>query len=205
MMKLYYAPGACSLASHLALIEAGLAFTIDKADIRNKKTSTGEDFFALTGGKGYVPALQLDDGTVLCEGVAILQYVADQAPATGLAPANGTLARYQLQEWLNYIATEVHKNYGPLFNPAATPEMKEGAKANLAKRFDWLSEKLTGRDFLMGSQFTVADAYLAVVLGWTRVVGIDLAGTHPVLGAYQTRVMSRPAALAAMKAEGLLG
>lgn len=205
MLKLYYAPGACSLASHIALIEAGLAFTADKADIRNKKTSTGEDFFALTGGKGYVPALQLADGTVLCEGVAILQYVADQAPSTGLAPANGTLARYQLQEWLNYIATEVHKNYGPLFNPAASAEMKEGAKANLAKRFDWLSGKLADRDYLMGSQFTVADAYLAVVLGWTRVVGIDLAGTHPVLGAYQARVMSRPAAVAAMKAEGLLG
>ena len=110
-----------------------------------------------------------------------------------------------MQEWLNYIATEVHKNFGPLFNPASTPEMKEGAKTNLVKRFDWLSEKLTGRDFLMGAQFTVADAYLAVVLGWTRVVGIDLAGTHPVLGAYQTRVMSRPAAQAAMKAEGLLG
>lgn len=204
-MKLYYAPGACSLASHLALIEAGLSFSIDKTDVRNKKTSTGEDFFALTGGKGYVPALQLDDGTVLCEGAAILQYIADQAPAAGLAPANGTLPRYQLQEWLNYVATEVHKNYGPLFNPAASAEMKEAAKANLAKRFDWLSEKLTGRDFLMGTQFTVADAYLAVVLGWTRVVGMDLAGTHPVLGAYQARVMSRPAARAAMKAEGLLG
>ena len=204
-MKLFYAPGACSLASHLALIEAGLSFSIDKTDVRNKKTSTGEDFFALTGGKGYVPALQLDDGTVLCEGVAILQYIADQAPAAGLAPANGTLSRYQLQEWLNYVATEVHKNYGPLFNPAASAEMKDAAKANLAKRFDWLSEKLTGRDFLMGAQFTVADAYLAVVLGWTRVVGIDLAGTHPVLAAYQARVMSRPAAQAAMKAEGLLG
>ena len=204
-MKLYYAPGACSLASHLALIEAGLSFSIDKTDVRNKKTSTGEDFFALTGGKGYVPALQLDDGTVLCEGVAILQYIADQAPAAGLAPANGTLSRYQLQEWLNYVATEVHKNYGPLFNPAASAEMKDAAKANLAKRFDWLSEKLTGRDFLMGAQFTVADAYLAVVLGWTRVVGMDLAGTHPVLAAYQARVMSRPAAQAAMKAEGLLG
>jgi len=204
-MKLYYAPGACSLASHLALIEAGLPFTIDKTDVRNKKTSTGEDFFALTGGKGYVPALQLDDGTVLCEGVAILQYIADQAPAAGLAPANGTLPRYQLQEWLNYVATEVHKNYGPLFNPASTPEMKDAAKTNLAKRFDWLSEKLAGREFLMGTQFTVADAYLAVVLGWTRVVGIDLAGTHPVLAAYQVRVMSRPAAQAAMKAEGLLG
>lgn len=204
-MKLYYAPGACSLASHLALIEAGLSFSIDKTDVRNKKTSTGEDFFALTGGKGYVPALQLDDGTVLCEGVAILQYIADQAPAAGLAPANGTLSRYQLQEWLNYVATEVHKNYGPLFNPAASAEMKDAAKANLAKRFDWLSEKLTGRDFLMGTQFSVADAYLAVVLGWTRVVGIDLAGTHPVLAAYQARVMSRPAAQAAMKAEGLLG
>jgi len=193
------------MASHLALIEAGLPFTLDKADIRNKKTATGEDFMALTGGKGYVPALQLDDGTVLCEGVAILQYIADQAPATGLAPANGTLPRYQLQEWLNYIATEVHKNFGPLFNPASTPDAKEGAKANLAKRFDWLSEKLTGRDFLMGSQFTVADAYLGVVLSWTRVVGIDLAGTHPVASAYQARVMGRPAALAAMKAEGLLG
>lgn len=204
-MKLYYAPGACSLASHLALIEAGLSFSIDKTDVRNRKTSTGEDFLALTGGKGYLPALQLDDGTVLCEGVAILQYIVDQAPAAGLAPANGTLPRYQLQEWLNYIATEVHKNFGPLFNPASTPEMKEGAKTNLVKRFDWLSEKLTGRDFLMGAQFTVADAYLAVVLGWTRVVGIDLAGTHPVLGAYQTRVLSRPAAQAAMKAEGLLG
>ncbi len=204
-MKLYYAPGACSLASHLALIEAGLSFSIDKTDVRNKKTSTGEDFFALTGGKGYVPALQLDDGTVLCEGVAILQYIADQAPAAGLAPANGTLSRYQLQEWLNYVATEVHKNYGPLFNPAASAEMKDAAKANLAKRFDWLSEKLTGRDFLMGTQFSVADAYLAVVLGWTRVVGIDLAGTHAVLAAYQARVMSRPAAQAAMKAEGLLG
>jgi glutathione S-transferase len=205
MLKLFYAPGACSMASHLALIEAGLPFTIDKADIRNKKTSTGEDFFALTGGKGYVPALQLDDGTVLCEGVAILQYIADQAPATGLAPANGTLPRYQLQEWLNYIATEVHKNYGPLFNPASTPDAKEGAKANLAKRFDWLAEKLSGRDFLMDSQFTVADAYLGVVLSWTRVVGMDLAGTHPVLSAYLARVMGRPAALAAMKAEGLLG
>lgn len=204
MMKLYYAPGACSLASHLALIEAGLPFTAEKADIRNKKTASGEDFMALTNGKGYVPALRLDDGTVLCEGVAILQYIADQAPASGLAPANGTLARYQLQEWLNYIGTEVHKNFGPLFNPASTPEMKEMAKANLARRFDWLVAALSDRDYVLGSQFSVADAYLAVVLGWTRVVGIDLAGAYPALAAYQARVMSRPSAQAAMKAEGLI-
>lgn len=203
-MKLYYAPGACSLASHIALIEAGLPFTAEKADIRNKKTASGEDFFAITNGKGYVPALRLADGTVLCEGVAILQYVADQAPASGLAPANGSLARYQLQEWLNYIGTEVHKNFGPLFNPAATPEMKELAKANLQRRFDWLAGQLAGRDYLLGDGFTVADAYLAVVLGWTRVVGIDLAAGHPVLAAYQRRMMSRPAAQAAQRAEGLI-
>lgn len=203
-MKLYYSPGACSLASHLALHEAGLPFTIEKTDVRSKRTASGEDFLALTHGKGYVPALQLDDGTMLCEGVAILQYIADQAPASGLAPPNGTLARYQLQEWLNYVATEVHKNFSPLFNPAATPEMKDLAKQNLARRFDWLTAQLAGRDYLTGGTFTIADAYLAVTLGWTRVVGIDLAGGHPELAAYHRRVMSRPAAQQAQRAEGLI-
>lgn len=203
-MKLYYAPAACSLASHIALKEAGLAFDAETADLKSKKTASGADFMALTGNKGYVPALQLDDGTVLCEGAAILQYVADQAPASKLAPANGTVARYQLQEWLNYVATEVHKTFGPLWNPAASAEAKEGAKVMLGKRFDWLSEQLAGKDYLTGSTFTVADAYLFTVLNWTGFVGMDLAKSHPVLGAYQARVAARPGVQAALKAEGLL-
>jgi glutathione S-transferase len=200
-MKLYYAPGTCSLSPHIVAREAGLPLTLVRVDNKNKTTEAGEDYRAINP-KGYVPLLELDNGVRLSEGPAIVQYLADLAPATKLAPANGSLERYQLQEWLNFITSEVHKQFSPLFDATMPDEAKEKFRNRLATRFDWIAGQLQGRDYLMGS-FTVADAYLFFVLGWTKFTGPDLA-RWPVLQEFVARVAARPHVQAAMKAEGLL-
>ncbi|HSY97401.1 MAG TPA: glutathione transferase GstA [Steroidobacteraceae bacterium] len=201
-MKLYYATGTCSLSPHIVLLEAGLPYTLEKIDFATKKTSTGIDYFTINS-KGAVPALQLDDGEVLTEGPAIVQYLADQKPDTGLAPRAGTFERYRLMEILNYITSEVHKGFSPLFNPKISADWRASAQANLEKKFDWLSGFLKDKTFLMGNAFTVADAYLFTVLSWTRPVKIDLE-RWPVLKAYQSRIAPRPTVQRALKESGLL-
>jgi glutathione S-transferase len=200
-MKLYFSPGACSLASHIALREAGIEFELVKVEGQGKKTAGGEDYLDVTA-KGYVPALRLENGAVLTEGTAILPYIADLKPASGLAPAAGTLDRYRLHEWLGYINSEVHKNFSPFFTPGASDQQKEAAKAMLDKRLTYIQNILTGQGFLLGDQFTVADAYLYTVLSWCRYVKIDL-GTWPVLKDYHDRIAARAAVVDARKAEGL--
>lgn len=200
-MKLYYVPGVCSLASHIALRESGLDFTLDKMDRTTRHTESGENYLVVNP-KGSVPALRLDNGEVLTEGAIILQYIADRKPESGLAPAAGSIERYRLAEWLNYIATEVHKQYSPLFNPKLPPEWHENQLSVLAARFAYLSDRLTGRPYIMGERFTVADTYLFVVLGWSPRVKIDL-GPWPALTDYLARIAARPAVQAALKAEGL--
>ncbi len=200
-MKLYYAPGSCSLASHIALRESGIAFELDKLHVPTKTTASGEDFMAINP-KGYVPTIKLDDGEVLTEGAVILQYIADQNPASGLAPKAGTIARYHLQEWLNFIATEIHKSYSPLFNKAASDDVKNYARNLLTRRLAHVETQLAGKSYLMGEQFTVADAYLFVVLGWSGHVGFDLT-SFPNVQNYVARVAARPAVQAARTAEGL--
>jgi glutathione S-transferase len=201
-MKLYFSPGACSMSPHIALREAGLSFDLVKVDLGTKLTADGTDFMAINA-KGYVPVLELDDGSVLTEGPAIVQYIADQAPASKLAPAAGTLERYRLMEWLNYITSEMHKSFSPLFNPKASAELKAMVREALAQRFDYLSTQLQGKSFLMGDTFTVADGYLFTVLGWTKPTHIDLE-KWPVLSAYTKQISARPAVRAAMQAEGLV-
>ena len=201
-MKLYYSPGACSLSPHIALQEAGLAADLVKVDLKTHTMDGGDDYYGVHV-KGYVPLLELDDGTRLSEGPAIVQYLADRSPGSGLAPPAGTMERYRLQEWLNFITSELHKAFSPLFDPAAPEAWKEIIRSRLARRFDWLEGELAGRDYLMGGQFTVADGYLFTVLNWTKWVGIDL-GRWPVLAAYVARVLERPKVRAAMQAEGLV-
>lgn len=202
-MKLYYSPGACSLSPHIALHEAGLAFTALKAPTKTHQLDDGTDYYTINP-LGYVPLLMLADGTKLTEGPAIVQYIADQAPDKNLAPANGTLARYKLQSYLNYIGTELHKGFGPLFNPAFPAEVKDAAKQRLAGRLQWIDGELAGKQYLLGDQFSVADGYLFVVTNWAKPLSIDLSG-YPNLLAFRERVAARPAVQAAMKAEGLLG
>ena len=201
-MKLFYTPGACSLSPHIALLEAGLPFTLSKVDLKVKKLESGEDFSHVTG-KSYVPALQLDSGYVLTEGAAIVQYIADQKPAAALAPTAGTMERYKLQEWLNFIAAEIHKPMGSMFNAAQTAEWKEAVKATLSKRLDWLSAQFEGKPYLMGEKFSVADGYLFTILNWAGMVKFDM-GKWPVLQQYAARVAQRPKVMEALKAEGLL-
>lgn len=201
-MKLYFSPGACSMASHIALLEAGLDFTAERVDLRSKQTAGGRDFSTINP-KGYVPALELKDGAVLTEGPAILQFVADLAPERQLAPAAGTLERYRLAEWLNFIATEIHKNYSPLFRPAASADAKEAAAAALRTRLAWIAGQLAERDYLLGAQFSVADAYLFTALGWAGHVQFDLS-PWPVLADYAQRIGARPAVQQALRAEGLI-
>lgn len=202
MMKLYYSPGACSLSPHIVLYEAGVHFEIEKVNFGTKETDTGADYNAINP-KGYVPALEMNNGQLLTEGAAIVQYIADLAPEKKLAPPAGTLERYRLQEWLNYIATEIHKGFGPLFNPVTPEEMKIAVKERLARRIGYVAENLVGKDYLLGKSFTVADAYLFTVLGWSPMLHFDLS-PWPVLTTYQDRVAARPAVKAAMKAEGLI-
>jgi glutathione S-transferase len=201
-MKLFFSPGACSLSPRIALLEAGLSFTSQKVDTKTKQLDGGGDFWAINS-KGYVPVLQLDNGEFLTEGPAIVQYIADQKPESGLAPKAGTMERYRLQETLNFITSEIHKGFSPLFDPAQSADVKQGFKDKLGKRFDWLSTQLTGKDYLMGATFTVADGYLFTVLNWGQWVGIDLA-KWPVLAAYQARVSARPKVQEALRAEGLI-
>lgn len=201
-MKLYYSPGACSLASHITLHEVGRPFEIERADIRTKTTADGGDFRAINP-KGAVPALVLEDGAVLTEGAAIMQYVADRAGATGLLPAAGTLARARVQEMLNYVASEVHKAYSPFFNPALSEAERSRQKTEVDARLGWIEAVLSdGRAFLTGAAFTPADAYLFTVTNWSAHVGHDLA-PFPHLRALRERVAARPAVQAALRAEGL--
>jgi glutathione S-transferase len=201
-MKLYYFGGACSLSPHIVALEAGVPVTMVKIDSKTKKTETGADYLAVNS-KGAVPALQFDDGRVLTEGPAIVQYLADQKPESGLAPRAGTFERYQLMEILNYLTSEVHKTFTPLFHPESSAEMKAAAVTNLSKKFDWLSGSLAKKPYLMGNTFTVADAYLFTLLNWTGYVKIDL-GKWPVLAEFKSRIAHRPKVQEAMKAEGLI-
>jgi glutathione S-transferase len=201
-MKLYFVPGACSLAPHIVLREAGLSFDMDKVDPATKKTASGEDFNKVNP-KGYVPTLKLDDGSVLTEAQVLLQYVADQKPEAGLAPKFGTMERYRLMEWLNFIATELHKGFGPLWNPQTPEAVRESTKANLAKRFDTLEAHFATKPFLMGDTFTIADGYLFTVVNWANFVKVDMS-KWPKIGEFMGRVASRPAVQAALKAEGLI-
>lgn len=201
-MKLYFSPGACSLSPHIALREAGLDFEAVRVDLRNKRLQDGSDFREINP-KGYVPALALDNGEMLTEGVAIVQYIADQKPETKLAPQAGSFERYRLNEWLTYIATELHKNFSPLFDPTSPNATKEASKQRLADRFEFVEKKLGDNDYLFGDTFTVADAYLFTVLGWSDHVGLDLSAREG-LRKFRERVASRPAVKAALQAEGLL-
>jgi glutathione S-transferase len=200
-MKLYYAPGACSLASHIALNEAGIAYETEKVDLETKKTASGADYRAISA-KGSVPALALDDGGVLTESAVVLQFIADRNPGSGLAPAHGTFARYRFAEWLNYIATEIHKGFGPLWSSANPDDVKQRAKDALFQRFDYVGKRLASTPFLMGDDFTAADAYLYTILRWTAPLKIDVA-RWPSLAQFMTRVAARPEVRKALEAEGL--
>ena len=201
-MKLYYSPGACSMAPHIVAAEAGLKLDLVKVDIPNKKTADGGDFWAVNP-KGYVPALQLDNGEVLTEVGVIIQYLADQKPESGLAAKPGSMERYHQMEAVNFAATEVHKQIGALFNPKMTPEMKEVQLGVIERRLNPLEKSLTGKQYIMGDRFTVADAYLFTVLNWTSMHKIDL-GKWPNIQAFMGRVAARPKVQETLKAEGLV-
>jgi glutathione S-transferase len=201
-MKLYYSPGACSLSPHIALREAGLAFEAVLASTKSHKLQDGTDYYGINP-LGYVPMLELDDGTRLREGPAIVQYVADLVPNKNLAPASGTLSRYRLQEWLTFIGTEIHKSYSPMFNPNMPEEAKAIFRTKLQSRYEWLNGELEGKDYLMGDHFTVADGYLFTVTNWTKSTGVDIS-PYANVQAWHARVGARPAVQEAMKAEGLL-
>ena len=201
-MKLFYSPGACSLSPHIVLREAGLPFEPVLASTKTHKLQDGTDYYTINP-KGYVPLLELDDGQRLTEGPAIVQYLADLAPEKKLAPENGTMARYRLQEWLNFITSELHKGIGGMFNPAMPEEAKALMRARATDRLKWVDNQLAGKPYLMGDDFSVADAYLFTVARWSKLVGIDISGMTE-LTAYLDRVAARPAVQAAMKAEGLL-
>ena len=200
-MKLYYSPGACSLAPHIVLCELGLAHDLVKVDLKSHTTADGGDYYAINP-KGYVPCLELDDGQRLTEDAVILQYLADLQPAAGLLPPAGSMARLRVLEWLNFISSELHKGLGALFNPAVTPEWRAAVLARVETRLDYLQKALSGRDYLSGSQCCVADAYLFTILNWTGAMHIDLS-RWPALAAFQARMAARPALRQAMQAEGL--
>jgi glutathione S-transferase len=201
-MKLYYSPGACSLAPHIVLREAGLPFALEKVDTARHTLLSGEDYYALNS-KGQVPVLELDDGTRLTEGPVIAQFIADKAGSTTLMPASGSLARYRVMEWQNYITSELHKSFSPLFNSEFDASAKALHSKLLRKKYEWVNSQLSGGPFLTGDTFTAADAYLFVVTGWARHIGLDLSNL-PHLQAFLARVAARPMVQAAMKAEGLL-
>jgi glutathione S-transferase len=201
-MKLYYAPGACSLSPHIVSRELGIPVELKKVNTKDKTVEGGGDYRQVNP-RGYVPALVLDNGQTLTEGPAIVQYLADQKPEAGLAPKWGSFERYRLQELLNFLTSEIHKQFSPLFKPNTPEEYKKISRENLAARFDWLDKQLAGKDYLMGSQFTVADAYAFVLLGWTKPTQIDLA-KWPNLAAFHKRVGARPKVREALEAEGLL-
>ncbi len=201
-MKLYYAPGACSLSPHIVACEAGIELTLEKVDFATKKTDSGADFLAINP-KGYVPALQLDNGELLTEGPAIVQYLADLKPQAKLVPANGTLERYRVQEWLTYINSELHKSFGPLFNPGTSADARAERVAYLLKRYALVESTLANKPYLAGEQFTVADAYLFVATNWANYVTLDLSAL-PNLMAFQKRIAAREGVRAAMLTEGLI-
>ena len=201
-MKLYYKAGACSLSPHIVLREAGLTFDLESVDLATKKTGSGGDYLGVNP-KGYVPALLLDDGQLLTEGPAIVQYLADRVPEKRLAPAAGSMERYRLMEMLNFISSEIHKAFGALFNPRSPEEWKVVVKELLAKRITTIAQQLEGRDYILGKDFSVADAYLFTVLNWAGFVKLDLS-PWPVVGSYLARVAARPAVQAALRAEGLI-
>ena len=198
-MKLYYTPGACSMNPHIMLREAGLNFDLVKVDLGSHKTPDGKDFYSINP-KGYVPALELDNGQVLTENPAIVQYIADQKPETKLAPANGTLERYRLQEWLGFISTELHKTFGPLWNPAVSEGEKKATFDKLTKRFEFVAKNLEGKQYLMGDHFTAPDAYVFVMLQWAQHHKLDLSKISH-LKAYGERIAARPAVQATLAAE----
>ena len=201
-MKLYYSPGACSLSPHIVLRESGLPFTPVLASTKTHALADGTDYYTINP-KGYVPLLELDNGERLSEGPAIVQYIADLVPDKKLAPAAGTMARYRLQEWLNFTTSELHKGFSPLFNPDFPEAGKAVFKNKLGQRLAWVDGQLKGKQYLMGDTFTVADAYLFTVAGWGQYVGVDIKPLAH-LSAYMARVAARPAVQEAMKAEGLL-
>ncbi|MGV3494646.1 MAG: glutathione transferase GstA [Ramlibacter sp.] len=200
-MKLYYSPGACSLSPHIALREAGLAFEPVLAPTKTHQLPDGGDYYAVNP-LGYVPLLELDDGTRLREGPAIVQYIADQVPQKNLAPASGTLPRYRLQEWLNFIATELHRSFSPLFNPAMPDEGKKIYRDRIANRLQFVERELAAKEYVMGDTFTVADGYLYTVTRWARPMAVDLSAL-PNLLAWQARVEARPAVQEALRHEKL--
>jgi glutathione S-transferase len=200
-MKLFYSPGACSLSPHIVAREAGIDLTLEKVDTAAKKFAGDQDYYAINP-KGYVPAIQLDDGQVLTEGPAIVQYLADRKPDSALVPAAGTMERYRVQEMLGFINSELHKTYSPLFNSALPAANREERIAYLHKRYAVLEKHLAGKQYLFGDRFTVADAYLFTVTKWAAFVKVDLSD-FPNLLAFQQRVAQRPAVQAAMAAEGL--
>ncbi|MBB3260777.1 glutathione S-transferase [Paraburkholderia bannensis] len=201
-MKLYFSPGACSLASHIVAREAGLDIELDQVNLGNKETASGKDFRTINA-KGCVPALELDNGELLTEGPAIMQYLADRNPASGLAPAHDSIARYRLQEMLGFISTELHKRYSPLFNPNSLDSVRAESIAALQRQYGLLDKRLAEHEWLVGDHFTAADAYLFTVTNWAAHVGLDLSAFPAVL-TFQKRVAARPAVQAALGAEGLI-
>lgn len=202
-MKLFYKPGACSLASHIILNEIGAAFEIEEVNTETGQTSSGRDFKQINP-KGYVPALELNSGEILTEGASILQYIADQNLSHQLAPAVGTLERTRVQEYLNYTSAELHKAFGPLFSSNSTDAEKDQARVNVGKKFDYVTTLFNdGREYLVDNKFSVADAYLFVVINWANFVGVDLP-KWPVLQDYVSRIMARPAVQKSLAEEGLL-
>jgi glutathione S-transferase len=202
MVTLYFSPGACSLSPHIVLRESGLPFELEQVNLQTKKLKSGGDFLEVNP-KGQVPVLKLDSGEILTEGPAIVQYVADQKPESGLAPKAGTIPRYHVQEWLNFITSELHKSFTPLFKPNTPEEYAKISKENLANRFSFLDKELGKRQYLMGDKFTVPDAYAFTVVGWSKYKDIDLS-RWPNLKGYMDRVAARPKVQEAMKAEGLI-
>jgi glutathione S-transferase len=201
-MKLYFAPGACSLSPHIVLREAGQTPELIQVDLREKKTKDGGDFLKINP-KGQVPVLQTDDGDTLTEGPVIVQYVGDKAPASKLVPPAGSKERYKVQEWLNFVGSELHKTFGPIFRPTTPDAYKDLSKQNIANRFKFLNEHLAGKQYLMGDTFTAPDAYLYVMTRWAPRVELDL-NQWPNLKAYSERVAARPKVQEALKAEGLI-
>ena len=201
-MKLYYAPGACSLSPHIALLEAGLPYDLVKVDLRAKKLENGDDYLTINP-KGQVPALVLDSGELVTEGPVIIQMIADRAKDKDLAPARDSAERYKLQEWLNFVTTELHKNFSPLFQPVIPDDVKSFFKDRLTAKFKYIDGQLAGRDYLLGKQFTVADGYLFVMLAWADRLKLDLSGLSNLM-AYKARLAARPKVKEALTKEGLL-
>src|SRR5690606_35995802 len=201
-MKLYFSPGACSLSPHIVLREAGATFDLEQVNLQDKKTKPGGDYLSVNA-KGQVPMLELDNGERLTEGPAVVQWIADHNPGAGLIPEAGKMERYRVQEWLNFIGTELHKSFGPLFRPTTPDAYKTISKENIGKKLDWVDAQLAGKSYLMGEKFSVADAYLFTVLRWSERVGLDLGKWKNVV-AYRDRVAARPKVQDALKAEGLV-